>query len=155
MRTRTRHIPQAPSQNASDRIPGDRLAIARSLIGSDIIITGNIEAKVDLQIEGTVTGDVHCSTLVLGEGSSVNGRIYAARLKVYGSIEGAVETQDLAIEGNARVAGDITYERLRVANGGIVEGSLTRRVSLRNSEAEEPSAANPQPPVDTDEGAPG
>ncbi len=98
-----------------------------SMIGADIVITGNIEAQVDLHIEGKVHGDVRCATLILGEDSAVHGKIYAERVRVSGSVEGAIETKDLAIEATARVTGDVTYERLRVANGGIVEGSMKRR----------------------------
>ena len=98
-----------------------------SVIGADITITGNIEASVDLHIEGRVNGDVRCATLILGESSSVTGSIYADRVRVSGSVDGAIETKDLAIEATARVTGDITYDRLRVANGGVVEGQMKRK----------------------------
>ena len=98
-----------------------------SMIGADIVVTGNIEAKVDLHIEGRVHGDVRCATLILGENSSVNGSIYADRVRVSGSVEGAVETKDLAVEATARVTGDVVYDRLRVANGGVIEGNMRRR----------------------------
>ena len=98
-----------------------------SVIGSDILVTGNIEAEVDLHIEGRVQGDVRCSTLILGERSSVVGSIFAERVRVAGTIEGAVETTDLAIEATARVKGEVTYSRLRIANGGIIEGTMTHK----------------------------
>jgi cytoskeletal protein CcmA (bactofilin family) len=98
-----------------------------SMIGADIVVTGNIEAKVDLHIEGRVNGDVRCATLILGENSTVSGSIYADRVRVSGTVEGAVETKDLAVEATARVVGDVTYDRLRVANGGVIEGSMKRR----------------------------
>jgi cytoskeletal protein CcmA (bactofilin family) len=105
-----------------------------SVIGADIVITGNIEASVDLHIDGKVIGDVRCATLILGESSSVMGRVYAARLKVSGTLEGVVETKDLAVEASAHVKGEITYERLRVANGGVLEGTITRRIVTDSAE---------------------
>lgn len=98
-----------------------------SVIGADIVVTGNIEASVDLLIEGRVNGDVRCSTLILGDNSVVSGSIYASRVRVSGTVEGSIETRDLAVEATARVSGDVTYERLRVANGGIVEGQMKHR----------------------------
>ena len=95
-----------------------------SVIGAEILITGNIEAEVDLHIEGRVVGDVRCATLILGERSSVAGNIYAQRVRVSGQVEGSIETVDLAIEAGATVRGDITYSRLRIANGGIVSGKM-------------------------------
>jgi cytoskeletal protein CcmA (bactofilin family) len=112
-----------PERDKNDK--GDKNAM--SMIGADIVVTGNIEAKVDLHIEGRVNGDVRCATLILGENSSVNGSIYADRVRVSGTVEGAVETKDLAVEATARVVGDVTYDRLRVANGGVIEGSMKRR----------------------------
>ena len=98
-----------------------------SVIGADILVTGNIEAEVDLQIEGRIVGDVRCATLILGERSSVSGSIYAHRVRVSGMVEGSVETVDLAIEASARVKGDVSYSRLRIANGGVIEGSMVHR----------------------------
>lgn len=128
----------APSPNgalaaiaARKAVNGDGRQVAdkreMSIIGADIVITGNIEGA-DLHIEGKVVGEVRCETLILGDTSSVNGRIYAARVKVSGTVEGAIETKDLAIEASGRVIGDMSYERLRVLNGAVLEGNLTRRV---------------------------
>ncbi|HEV2867261.1 MAG TPA: polymer-forming cytoskeletal protein [Allosphingosinicella sp.] len=119
-----------------------------SVIGADILVTGNIEAEVDLHIEGRVHGDVRCATLILGEKSSIVGRIYAERVRVSGRVEGAIETADLAIEGSAVVKGEITYSRMRIGNGGIVEGSMThkpaedsQRLKLVDEGEENPGAA--------------
>ena len=95
-----------------------------SVIGVDIIVTGNIEASADLQIEGRVNGDVRCATLVLGEKSAIVGSIHADRVRVLGSVEGSIEAKDLAVEAKGRVVGDVLYERLKVASGGVMEGTL-------------------------------
>ncbi len=95
-----------------------------SVIGADITISGNIEATVDLHIEGVVKGDVRCATLILGESSSVVGSIYADRVRVSGSVDGSIDTKDLAVEATARVVGDVLYARLRVANGGVIDGTM-------------------------------
>ena len=69
-------------------------------------------------------GDVRCATLILGETSRINGGIYAERVRVAGTVEGAIETRDLAVEATGRVSGEIVYGRLRVANGANIEGNL-------------------------------
>jgi cytoskeletal protein CcmA (bactofilin family) len=109
-----------------------------SVVGANIVITGNIEpvagaAAVDLQIEGRVHGDVRCATLVLGETGSIKGSVYSDRARLAGTIEGAIDTKDLAIEATARVSGDIAYERLRVANGAIVEGQMKWRSAAKDA----------------------
>lgn len=112
-----------PAAGADQRVDKSQM----SMIGADILITGNIEASVDLHIEGRVNGDVRCTTLILGEQSSVNGSIHAERVRVSGTVEGAIDTRDLAIEAGAHVTGDVVYERLRIANGGTVEGTMKRK----------------------------
>jgi cytoskeletal protein CcmA (bactofilin family) len=98
-----------------------------SVIGTGILVTGNIEAEVDLHIEGRVVGDVRCATLILGERGTVTGSIFAERVRVSGAVEGGIETTDLAIEASAKVKGDVTYSRLRIANGGVISGSMTHK----------------------------
>lgn len=120
-----------------------------SVIGADILITGNIEAEVDLHIEGRVQGDVRCSTLILGERSHVTGSIFAQRVRVSGQIDGAIETVDLAIEAGAYVKGDVSYSRLRIANGGVVAGKMVH-MPLEDDMADDdrsmPVDAEPVPP---------
>lgn len=98
-----------------------------SVIGADILVTGDIEAEIDLHIDGRVLGNVRCATLILGERSSVTGNVVAERVRVSGIVEGGIETTDLAIEATARVKGDVTYSRLRIANGGIIQGTMTHK----------------------------
>lgn len=98
-----------------------------SVIGHGIVVTGNIEAEVDLHIEGRVQGDVRCATLILGDRGMVTGNVFAQRVRVSGVVEGGIETVDLAIEAAARVKGDVTYSRLRIANGGIVAGTMIHK----------------------------
>lgn len=98
-----------------------------SVIGTGILVTGNIEAEVDLHIEGAVVGDVRCATLILGERGTVTGSIFAERVRVSGTVEGGIETTDLAIEASAKVKGDVTYSRIRIANGGVIAGTMTHK----------------------------
>jgi cytoskeletal protein CcmA (bactofilin family) len=98
-----------------------------SVIGGGIVVNGNIEASVDLHLEGTVIGDVSCATLILGEKASIRGSVHAERIKASGVIEGSVETRDLAVEPTARLVGDITYSRIRIANGGVIDGKMVHK----------------------------
>ena len=107
-----------------------------SVIGGGIEITGNIEATVDLHLIGKVVGDVRCKTLILGEGAEIRGSVYADRVRASGVIDGSVETGDLAVEAAARLTGDITYSRVRIANGAIVSGKMTHRHVAEATERE-------------------
>jgi cytoskeletal protein CcmA (bactofilin family) len=110
-------------------------SVGTSVIGAGITVTGNIEASVDLHVLGTVNGDVRCATLVLGERSIIRGSVYAERVRASGTIEGAIEAKDLAVEPTARVTGDVTYARIRLANGGIIDGRMKYKPHEENEGA--------------------
>src|SRR3546814_14842579 len=48
-----------------------------SIIGSDVVITGNIAASVDLHVDGKIEGDLKCATLVQAEASEIKGAVAA------------------------------------------------------------------------------
>ena len=134
------------TQATDDSSAGDQLAGGPvSIIGADIVVTGNIDATVDLQIEGKVVGDVRCATLILGPESSIDGNIRAERVRVSGTVKGSIEARDLAIEASATVTGDVAYERLRIASGGALEGTL-RRLSTEEGTTEAAKLKLVQPP---------
>jgi cytoskeletal protein CcmA (bactofilin family) len=109
-----------------------------SVIGVGIMVNGNIEATVDLQIQGKVTGDVRCATLLLGDGSEIRGNIVAERVRVAGLVKGSIETKDLAVEAQGKVEGDVTYSRIRVANGAMVHGQMKYEPSQDGGRDEAP-----------------
>ena len=103
-----------------------------SVIGPNIVINGNIEAaegtpETDLQIEGTVNGDIRCGTVILTDTSRIAGNVIADRVRVSGAVDGGINTGDLAVEATARVTGEVVYERLRIAAGGVVQGTMKWR----------------------------
>jgi len=121
-------------------VAAQNLAIA--VIGSGITIHGNVEAEVDLQIDGRVNGDVRCGTLLLSEAGMVQGNVIAERVRLNGQIDGGLDATDVAIEAGARIKGEVTYSRLRIANGGIIEGTLAHRPLEQG--AEETPRAQPR-----------
>ena len=95
-----------------------------SVIASDVEITGNLSAKVDLHIDGKIHGDVTCGSIVQGEGSVIVGKIVAETARLSGRVDGSIEAGDLVIESSARISGDVLYQRLSIAPGGQVEGQF-------------------------------
>lgn len=104
---------------------GKNAAVAA--IGPGIVITGDVESSVELQIGGRINGDVRCQTLFLEESGTIAGSIRAERVRVSGRVDGDVDTVDLAIEPTGRISGGVTYARLKVSPGGIMDGTMTHR----------------------------
>jgi cytoskeletal protein CcmA (bactofilin family) len=95
-----------------------------SVIGPDIVITGNVTASADLHIDGRVEGDVHCGTLAQGTDSQIFGSVTAETARLAGAIEGAVRVKQLTIERSAKITGDVEYENITIENGGHIDGRL-------------------------------
>jgi cytoskeletal protein CcmA (bactofilin family) len=95
-----------------------------SVIGPDVVITGNVAASADLHIDGRIDGDVNCGSLVQGSESRIKGSVKAEAARLAGSIEGAVSVKQLTIERAARITGDVEYETIAIENGASIDGRL-------------------------------
>jgi cytoskeletal protein CcmA (bactofilin family) len=95
-----------------------------SIIGGDVAITGNIEASVDLHIDGKVEGDISCAALVQGPDSRIKGHVNAKSARIGGLIEGSISAEELIVEASARITGDVSYETISIATGGQIDGKM-------------------------------
>lgn len=98
-----------------------------SVIGADIAIRGDIDAQTDLHVDGTVTGDLTCATLVQGEGSVIEGAIVAESARLSGKVKGTIEARALVVLKSARIEGDVSYETLTIEQGAVVAGRFQLR----------------------------
>ncbi len=96
-----------------------------SIIGGDVAITGNIEASIDLHIDGKVEGDIACAALVQGPESRIIGHVIAKNARIGGVIEGSISAEELIVEASARITGDVSYETISIATGGMIDGRMT------------------------------
>ena len=93
-----------------------------SVIGPDVTIKGDIEASADLHVDGTVIGDLACSSLVQGEASRIEGNIKAESARLSGHVKGTIAARELVVLKTARVEGDVSYETLTIEQGAAVDG---------------------------------
>lgn len=98
-----------------------------SFIGSEVTISGNISGKGDLHLDGTVEGDIHCASLILGAGGRIKGNISAEKATLGGAVGGTVNARTVIVEKTARISGDLSYESVSIETGAQVDGRLTQR----------------------------
>ncbi len=109
-----------------------------SLLAEGLGIVGNIESAGDLQIDGTVTGDITCRSLTLGEEGLVKGAISAETVHVRGRIEGRIDAAVVELAASAIVSGDILHDSIGVEAGASIEGQLKRRHKSRPAAEDKP-----------------
>lgn len=98
-----------------------------SVLGSDLAIKGDIKASADLHIDGSVEGDIACTSLVQGEGSKITGAVEAESARLAGTVEGSISARELVILKSAKIIGDVFYDALTIEQGAQVEGRFAHR----------------------------
>lgn len=113
---------------------------APSIISADLRIHGNLSSNGDIQLDGTVEGDVSSRSLTVGEKAHVNGVITADSVTICGNVEGEIRARNVKLMRNGRVTGDIAHESLAVEGGASIEGNLRR---LNSEQAAKPQTPKP------------
>lgn len=99
---------------------------APSILSSDLTVTGNLVTSGDIQIEGTVEGDIRAHLLTVGEGATVKGECVADDVVVNGRVVGCVRGLKVRLTASARVEGDIIHKTIAIESGAHFEGSVKR-----------------------------
>jgi cytoskeletal protein CcmA (bactofilin family) len=108
---------------------------APSVLSSDLTIKGNVRTTGDVQIEGTVEGDIRAHLLTVGEGATVKGEVMADDVVVNGRIVGRVRGLKVRLTSTARVEGDIIHKTIAIESGAHFEGSVQRRDDPLNGQS--------------------
>lgn len=116
---------------------------APSIISANLHIIGNMSTAGEIQVDGTVDGDIQGNSVVIGANATVNGQISADDVSVRGTINGRIDARKVELASTARINGDILHEVLAVDAGAYLEGNCKRRDSV----AKEKPAAVPKPAV--------
>ena len=98
-----------------------------STLSSDLAIKGNLKTTGDIQISGTVDGDIRAHLLTVAEGSTVKGEVVADDVVIHGRIVGRVRGLKVRLTSTARVEGDIIHKTIAIESGAHFEGSVTRQ----------------------------
>jgi len=100
-----------------------------SLIGVNSRFRGDIDTKGTLRVDGSMEGNIKADWVILGEKSLVKGDVAARGIIVGGRVEGNLEAEEIVdIKPKGQVCGDISTNKLAVAEGGSFDGrSVMRR----------------------------
>lgn len=114
-----------------------------STLSADLHITGNIKTSGDIQVEGTVEGDIRAHLLTIGESATIKGEVTADDVIVNGRIVGRVRGLKVRLTATARVEGDIIHKTIAIESGAHFEGSVQRQDDPLNPGRSGKGAANP------------
>ena len=116
-----------------------------SVLSADLHVTGNMKTTGDIQVEGTVEGDIRAHLLTIGESATIKGEVVADDVVINGRIVGRVRGLKVRLTSTARVEGDIIHKTIAIESGAHFEGSVQRQDDPLNPGAKTTSTAKPNP----------
>lgn len=99
---------------------------APSILSADLYIYGQIMAEGDIQIDGTIEGDIRSNCVTVGENAKINGELSGDNITIKGRVEGVVRGKRVHLCSTCHVEGDIYHEALAIENGSFFNGSVHR-----------------------------
>ena len=111
------------------------------LIGEGVHIKGEMRDCREIEIHGTVDGDLEAEVLIVHGNGQVEGNVSVDRAEVHGSVNGEVSVKSrLDVKAKGSVSGVIKYGELSVEVGGRVVGTLDEQTgSFDKSESTPPT----------------
>lgn len=102
-------------------------ASAPSILGRDLVITGDIKTDGEIQIDGRLDGNITAGVVTIGEQGAVNGKINATNVHVRGKVSGKIDSNSVELAETANVQADLVQDQLVIANGAFFDGKCARK----------------------------
>jgi cytoskeletal protein CcmA (bactofilin family) len=88
-----------------------------SVISADMKVIGAVQSQGDLQVEGTIEGDVTSRNVSISGSALVRGSVTADTVRVSGTVKGGLNAKSVTLTATAKVEGDIVHESLSIETG--------------------------------------
>lgn len=96
-----------------------------SVLGNDLLFTGDIFCEGLIRIDGKVKGNIVSKQgVILGEKGSVEGMIESDYIILFGHIKGNIKSKELILKSTGFVMGDIVTDSIEVEMGSKYIGNL-------------------------------
>lgn len=125
--------------------------VVDTLIGPQVVITGDVVFSGGLYVEGRIVGKVMASegapaTLTLSDQGSIEGEVRAPVVVINGRLDGDVHAGErVELAAAARVQGNIHYQVVEMAAGAQLTGQLIHVEAQARAALPAPDEAAPAP----------
>ena len=103
-------------------------------IGAGTTITGDVQSKGDIRIDGTLKGSVNTSgKVVLGKEGVIEGDVVCNNADIAGVLKAKITTTELlSLKSTAKLNGDITTNKLSIEPGASFTGSCSMGAVIKD-----------------------
>jgi len=118
-----------------------------SIVGPGMKIVGDCSSDGTIRVEGHVEGSVKAAkSVVVGQKGTVLGDVATQDAIVAGRVEGSIRAESrVELQSSCQVKGNIESRRIKLDEGGRVDGQLKMGASAAKKEAVEPSTLTVEP----------
>jgi cytoskeletal protein CcmA (bactofilin family) len=98
----------------------------QTVIGPDVHLKGGIQGRSDMEIHGTVEGDVKLEGhLLIGENGKLTGDVWATSVIVQGEVSGNVTAREkVQLGASSKMKGDLRANSLSIQEGALFQGRV-------------------------------
>jgi cytoskeletal protein CcmA (bactofilin family) len=97
-----------------------------SYIAQDVVVEGTVVSAGELQVDGTIHGDVRAQAVVVDRHGAVHGEVVGEEVLVRGRVIGPIRGVQVHLFSGAHVEGDVINEAISIDNGAYIYGSIRR-----------------------------
>ena len=118
-------------------------------IGQSVIFKGELSAKQDLTVDGSVEGKIELAqhVLTIGAKGRIKAHVVAKVVIVMGTVDGNITaTEKIDIHEKATINGDLVAPRVRIVEGAYFRGGIDMR-SSQTPKAPVKDKATEKPPT--------
>ena len=107
---------------------------AINMIGSGTIITGDIQSKGDIRVDGTLKGSINTEgKVVLGANGTIEGDVICQDADISGTINAKITVSKLlSLKATARLNGDIVTSKLSIEPRATFTGSCSMGAVIKD-----------------------
>lgn len=99
-----------------------------SIISEGVEIVGDMTGENEIQVDGSVRGNLKAKRVMIGRTGLVDGSIKADSVTVAGNVAGDTTAKNITLEASARIKGGVTVSGdLSMAAGARLEGKVTMK----------------------------
>ena len=118
-----------------------------SIIGQDMVLTGDLVFNSKIQIDGKINGNLSGDSLIISATGKIEGDIEAKSVICYGKIDGNIEVGVLFLKKSGVINGRVETSDLSVESGGVLNGEIKSKQSTDLKVLQGSSENSPPPEV--------
>ena len=120
--------------NLNESIKKTEMTETINTIGAGTIVTGDIQSKGDIRLDGVLKGSVNTSgKVVLGKEGIIEGDVVCNSADISGTIKAKITvSQLLSLKATAKLNGEIITNKLSIEPGAAFTGSCSMGAVIKD-----------------------